>query len=154
MDAGDIVLFIVAFVFLGPIVFTIFIALHNEYDDHSRNVKYENEARQRAQKAKKTREKNIELAKNEYPALITELSNNLKAINESQAKPSKEFYKKIEKICRFCSLLKIADIPDKEILKDILIYSRLNVLSFYEDNSLEGGEKLAKKIITLIKKLK
>tara|TARA_A100001035_G_C27727022_1_gene474901 strand:+ start:159 stop:680 length:522 start_codon:yes stop_codon:yes gene_type:complete len=147
---GQLIIIIFAVVIFG----TIFLVLWDMFSDFFREANIENERQQRSQKAKKTRERNIKLAAKEYPELLNELSNVLKTLNESQAKPSIEFYEKIEKMCRFCSFLKIAELSDKKRLKDVLIYSRLNVLSFYEENSIKGGEKLAKKISTLIKKLK
>ena len=127
------------------------IIVYNSYRD---DTEWERESVKRKAKLKATKEKKLETAIDQFPGVMDEISADFNEIDNLDAKSLKNFFKKIDKICGYCAVLNSSQIENKDRLKEILIYSRLNVLSFYEKNSLNGSEKLAKKIASIIKKLK
>tara|TARA_Y100000768_G_scaffold335165_1_gene276238 strand:- start:1524 stop:2066 length:543 start_codon:yes stop_codon:yes gene_type:complete len=127
------------------------IMVYNAYRD---DTKWERESVKRKAKLKATKEKKFKTAIDEFPGVMNEISADFNAIDSLDTKSLINFFKKIDKICGYCAALNSSQIENKDRLKEILIYSRLNVLSFYEKNSLNGSEKLAKKIALIIKKLK
>ena len=123
-------------------------------EDSMQSSKWRKETEMRSAKAKATKEKNLKKSIDTYPKVLEELHNNLLIINELDTAEIINFYKKINEICGHCNRLGSSRISQKEKLKEILIYSRLNILSFYEDNKIDGAEKLAEKVTKIIKKLK
>jgi hypothetical protein len=137
-----------ASLFLGPISLII------AYSAHREDTEWERESIQRKAKLKATKEKKLKTAVDEYPRVMNEISADFIEIDNLDTNKLINFYKKIDKICGYYSFLDSSQIDNKSRLKEILIYSRLNVLSFYEQNSIKGSEKLAKKIASTIKALK
>jgi hypothetical protein len=123
-------------------------------EDSMQSSKWRKETEMRSAKAKATKEKNLKKAIDAYPKVLEELHNNLLRINELDTAEIINFYDKIKEICAYCTRLGSSRISQKEKLKKILIYSRLNILTFYEDNKIDGAEKLAEKVTKIIKKLK
>ena len=70
------------------------------------------------------------------------------------SKLSKKFFDDTRKILGYCSILNKNELTKTDILKDILIFARLNVLQFYEANNIKNAERLSKKINTILRKIK
>lgn len=141
-------------VFIGvPLLSLLFVGIVLAQDELDAS-KHRKETEMRSAKAKATKEKNLKKAIDAYPKVLEELHNNLLIINELDTAEIINFYEKINEICGHCTRLGSSRISQKEKLKEILVYSRLNILSFYEDNKIDGAEKLAEKVTKIIKKLK
>ena len=149
----DVVGFLLV-VFIGVPLLTLLLILIFEVEDGLKASKHRKADQMRSAKAKATKEKNLKKAIDAYPKVLEELHNNLLIINELNTSEIINFYEKINEICGHCNRLGLSRISQKEKLKEILIYSRLNILSFYEDNKIDGAEKLAEKVTKIIKKLK
>ena len=134
--------------FMGP--FGLFIV----YGAYREETRWERESAQRKIKLQATKEKKRNAAVREFPTLVEKIFLDFSKIDNLEKEESINFYKDIEKVCIQCSSLSPNEIENVDNLKDILIHARLNILSFYEQNSLKGAEKLAKKIGVTLKKLK
>lgn len=145
--------FFVVFLFGSMGVFIILVIISTVQDSYD-NQKYEKEMQERSAKAKATREKKRKIALEAYPEALNDLHQNLSVIDSFDTSSLTKFYEKVDVICGYCSSLAASKISDKEKLKEVLIYARLNVLSFYESNNIDGAEKLAEKVTKIIKKLK
>lgn len=135
---------------LLSVLLVVIALVDGELDERKQRKEFE----MRSAKAKATKEKNLKKSIDTYPKVLEDLHNNLLIINELDKAEIINFYKKINEICGHCTRLGSSRISQKEKLKEILIYSRLNILSFYEDNKIDGAEKLAEKVTKIIKKLK
>jgi len=134
--------------FLGP--FGLFIV----YGAYREQTRWDRESAKRKIKLQATKERKYNAAIKEFPILVEKIFLDFNNIDNLEKGELINFYKDIEKICIHCSSLGPKEIENVDNLKDILIHARLNILSFYEQNSLKGAEKLAKKIGVTIKKLK
>jgi CBS-domain-containing membrane protein len=142
------------FLFVGVFVVTVLLVAFATWEDSASQKKYELEMIARSAKAKATREKKLKNAIDAYPNSLEELHQNFSVISELDQDSQVRFYKKVEEICDYCTTLGKTRITEKDKLKEILIYARLNLLSFYENNKIDGAEKLADKVTKTIKKLK
>jgi len=89
-----------------------------------------------------------------YPSLLNSLKIKYKEIQSDNSKLSKKYFDEIKKILDYCSILSIDEISDKDELRTILIYARMNILEFFESNNLKNADNLSKKITTILKKIK
>lgn len=144
----------VVIMLIGAIVLPVLLVTYALLSGFFEDLNFEKRERQRLAKVKATKERKLQTAITEFPTLMESIYEDFIAIDNADNDLIASFYKKIDKICGYCAALKFSQIENKDRLKEILIYSRLNVLSFYEKNSLKGSDKLAKKITTTIKKLK
>jgi hypothetical protein len=124
------------------------------YSSYQDSIRWEKDSAKRKAKSKATKERKLKNALENFPKVFDDVSKQFNEINTTNIEPSINFYKKIEEICGYCSALNSSQIRNKETLREILIFSRLNVLTFYENNNLKNSDKLAKKIATTLKKLK
>jgi hypothetical protein len=85
---------------------------------------------------------------------LQRVQKNLILIKADNSKLSKKFFDDTRKILGYCSILNKNELTKTDILKDILIFARLNVLQFYEANNIKNAERLSKKINTILRKIK
>ena len=147
-ELSDPISLFFACLFIGP--FGLFFV----YGAYREQTRWDRESAKRKIKLQATKERKRNAAVQEFPILVEKIFLDFQKIDNLEKGELINFYKDIEKICIHCSSLDPKEIENEDNLKDILIHARLNILSFYEQNSLKGAEKLAKKIGVTIKKLK
>ena len=133
---------------MGPI--TLGFAIVYSWQLSKETKEAEAEEIKRKENAQKTKDDAI----SKYPSLLNSLKIKYEEIQSDNSKLSKKYFDEIKKILDYCTRLKIDEIPDKGELKIILIYARMNVLEFFENNDLKNAENLSKKITKILKKIK
>jgi len=111
-----------------------------------RNVKRKEEA----VKAKQRKEEALK----EYPILFQKIEKGFILIKADNSKLTKEFFDDVNVILDYCNILNKNKLTEKEKLRDILIFARLNVLQFYEANNIMNAEWLSERINTILRKIK
>ena len=75
-------------------------------------------------------------------------------IENNESSIDKKFFDNIKKIISYCAVLNINKTVNKKVLRDVLIFARINVLQFYENNNIKNANTLSKKINATLKKIK
>ena len=99
-------------------------------------------------------EKRKEKALKDYPLLLKNLEETLKLIENNESNIDKKFFDNIKKIISYCAILNINKTANKKVLRDVLVFARINVLQFYENNNIKNANTLSKKINATLKKIK
>ena len=134
---------------LGGPIFSLWL-IQSIYEEKKQYARYEAQSKEKEIKAKQKKEKALE----ELPILLQRVQKNLILIKADNSKLSKKFFDDTRKILGYCSILNKNELTKIDILKDILIFARLNVLQFYEANNIKNAERLSKKINTILRKIK
>ena len=89
-----------------------------------------------------------------YLLLLQDLKESLSLIKNDESKLNKKFFNDIKKISGYCDELNKSEIAEVDKLREVLIFARLNVLQFFENNNIKNSDELSKKINTILKKIK
>tara|TARA_B110000858_G_scaffold118639_1_gene135357 strand:- start:2447 stop:3013 length:567 start_codon:yes stop_codon:yes gene_type:complete len=89
-----------------------------------------------------------------YLSLLQDLKENLSLMKDDESKLNKKFFNDIKKITEYCGELNKNEIAEIDKLREVLIFARLNVLQFFENNNIKNSDKLSKTINTTLKKIK
>ena len=131
---------------LGPIIWIMVIK------DNQNNKKWEKEyqAREikRKEKAAATKKKKKQEALKNLPIELDKAEKNISSFKNGDLKISEEFFDDIEKICNFCSSLTKANITNKDLLIEILIYGKESIVEYYapkdEKKEINENPKMAR----------
>ena len=89
-----------------------------------------------------------------YLLLLQDLKENHSLIKNDESKLNKKFFNDIKKISGYCDELNKSEIAEVDKLREVLIFARLNVLQFFENNNIKNSDELSKTINTTLKKIK
>jgi len=147
--SNDNYTFVLVLALLGGPIFTIWAvsALSQEIIISREYAAIEKEKKLKAKQKK-------EKAFKEYPIILQKINKDFTVIKLDNSKLTKKFFNDTRKILSYCRTLNKNELTETEILKEILIFARLNVLQFYEANNIRNAESLSKKISTVLKKIK
>jgi hypothetical protein len=143
----------------GPIftiVFFILFLMDYKVEADRKALKKEKEVKRkvkRKEEAVKTKQRKEEALK-EYPILFQKIEKSFILIKADNSKLTKEFFDDVNMIIDYCNILNKNKLTEKEMLRDILIFARLNVLQFYEANNIMNAECLSERINTILRKIK
>ena len=114
---------------LGPIIWVMVI---KDNKDHKKWEKeYQAREIKRKEKAAATKKKKKQEALKNLPIELDKAEKNITSIKNGDLKISEEFFDDIEKICNFCSSLTKANVTNKDLLIEILIYAKESIIEFY-----------------------
>lgn len=133
--------------FLGPI--TLIINLEASFENSQKKHKKALSKKKREATKKKKKEEALE----NFSTLLKKLNEEFLEIKQEKSAPSRKFFTNAIQISQYCTALDKNEIEDKDQLKKILIFIRLNILQFYENNNIEGSGEAIKKITNGLKKI-
>ncbi|MFL2702748.1 MAG: hypothetical protein ACJ0FX_00485 [Gammaproteobacteria bacterium] len=134
---------------LGGPLFLLWVIGHI-YEDKKIRAQYAATRKEKEIKAKQKKEKALQ----EYPVILQKIEKDFNLIKADSSKLTKNFFDDTRKVLGYCTTLNKNEFTETKMLREILIFARLNVLQFYEANNIKNAESLSKKINTILRKIK
>jgi hypothetical protein len=147
--SDDVFKFVLVLALLGGPIFAIW-AVNALYQDIINSRRYKAIEKEKQIKVKQKKEQALA----EYPIIFQKIEKDFNLIKVDNSKLTKKFFDDIRKILGYCSTLNKNELTETKMLREILIFARLNVLQFYEANNIKNAESLSKKINTILRKIK
>jgi hypothetical protein len=132
----------------GPISVAVYAWYY--FKDQKIEAQIKEDQEKKIKDAKKRKEKALK----DCQLFLKDLKETLKLIKKNEHDIDKKFFDDIKKIISYCTTLNINAIADKEGLKEVLIFARINVLQFYEYNNIKDADIVSKEINQILKKIK
>jgi len=148
-DKGYMIIGMIIFGAIGGPIFALW-SIKAVNEDKKALSKIKKDEERRIKYAEKRKEKALK----DYPLLLKDLEETLKLIENNESSIDKKFFDNIKKIISYCAVLNINKTVNKKVLRDVLIFARINVLQFYENNNIKNANTLSKKINATLKKIK